>query len=95
MNDLSKQWPAASVQNVGAPWLYAYHSTTIYWHTAPPNKRSCMYPPGRIMTTASSQHPGGANVVLGDGKVSFASENIDVHVWRAIGTRAAGDQGKL
>jgi prepilin-type processing-associated H-X9-DG protein len=54
-----------------------------------------MYPPGRIMSTASSQHPGGANVVLGDGKVSFASENIDVHVWRAIGTRAAGDQGKL
>jgi len=93
--DLSKQWPAASVQNVGAPWLYAYHSTTIYWHTAPPNRRSCMYPPGRIMSTASSIHPGGVNVLVGDGQVRFASENIDLGAWRAAGTRAGNEVSRF
>jgi prepilin-type N-terminal cleavage/methylation domain-containing protein/prepilin-type processing-associated H-X9-DG protein len=91
ISDLTKQWPAASVQNVGIPWLYAYHSTTIYWHTAPPNSLSCMYPPGRIMTSASSSHPGGANVLMGDAVVKFASENIDVNTWRAVGTRSGGE----
>ncbi|MEZ6068628.1 MAG: DUF1559 domain-containing protein [Planctomycetaceae bacterium] len=91
VTDLTRQWPAASVQNVGVPWLYAYHSTTIYWHTAPPNSLSCMYPPGRIMTTANSAHPGGVNVLVGDGVVKFASENIDLNVWRGVGTRDRGE----
>jgi prepilin-type N-terminal cleavage/methylation domain-containing protein len=91
VTDLTKQWPAASVQNVGVPWLYAYHSTTIYWHTSPPNSLSCMYPPGRIMTTANSAHPGGVQVLMGDDVVKFASESIDRNVWRAIGTRSSGE----
>ena len=91
VSDLTKQWPAASVQNVGIPWLYAYHSSTIYWHTAPPNGLSCMYPPGRIMTTASSAHAGGVNSLVGDGVVKFASENIDVNVWRGVGTRSGAE----
>jgi prepilin-type N-terminal cleavage/methylation domain-containing protein len=95
VSDLSKQWPSASVQNVGAPWLYAYHSTTIYWHTAPPNNLSCMYPPGRIMSTANSAHPGGVNLLVGDGAVKFVSENIDLQVWRAVGTRAGNEVGRL
>lgn len=95
VSDLTKQWPAASVQNVGVPWLYAYHSTTIYWHTAPPNALSCMYPPGRIMTTANSAHAGGVNVLLGDGVVKFASENIDLNVWRGVGTRGGNETVKF
>jgi prepilin-type N-terminal cleavage/methylation domain-containing protein/prepilin-type processing-associated H-X9-DG protein len=79
------------VSNVGAPWLWAYHSTTMYYHVAPPNGRSCMYPPGRIMTTAGSRHPGGVQVLLCDGSVQFASENLDLAIWRGLGTRAGSE----
>lgn len=82
-SDLTKQ----GVSNVGVPWLWAYHSTTIYYHTSSPNTRSCMYPPGRIMTTANSQHKNGLNIVLCDSSVHFISENIDLSIWRAYGTR--------
>lgn len=82
--DLSKQ----GVSNVGAPWLWAYHSTTLYWHVAPPNTRSCMYPPGRIMTTAGSRHPGGVMLALCDGSTRFVASTIDLATWRYIGTRA-------
>jgi prepilin-type N-terminal cleavage/methylation domain-containing protein/prepilin-type processing-associated H-X9-DG protein len=85
--DLTKQ----GVSNVGAPWLQAYHSTTLYFHVAPPNGRSCMYPPGRIMTTAGSRHTGGANVVFLDNSVRFVTDNVDLAVWRAAGSRNGGE----
>lgn len=85
--DISKQ----GFSNVGAPWLWAYHSTTMYYHVAPPNGRSCMYPPGRIMTTAGSRHPGGVQMLLCDGSVQFASENLDLAIWRGLGTRAGSE----
>lgn len=85
--DLSRQ----GVSNVGSPWLWGYHSTTLYWHTAPPNSRSCMYPPGRIMTTANSFHPQVVQVLLCDGSVRPVRENIDLQTWRALGTRRTGD----
>ncbi|HVX14743.1 MAG TPA: DUF1559 domain-containing protein [Pirellulales bacterium] len=77
--------------NVGGPWLYAYHSTSIYYHTAPPNERSCMFPPGRIMTTANSYHPGGVQVALCDGSVRWVTDGVDLYAWRALGTRKAGE----
>lgn len=85
--DLSKQ----GVSNVGAPWMYGYHSTTLYWHTAPPNERSCMYPPGRIMTTASSGHPSVVQTAMCDGSVRTVPNGISLQVWRAMGTRANRD----
>ena len=81
-NDISLQ----GVSDVGAPWLQSYHSTTQYFHVGPPNSRSCMYPPGRIATTAASYHTGGVHVNMCDGAVKFVSENIDIRVWRAVGT---------
>ena len=87
VNDLSKQ----GVSDVGAPWLQGYHSTTIYFHVAPPKSRSCMFPPGRIATTANSQHPGGVMVSLCDGSVRLVSSTIDLALWRAIGSRNEGE----
>ena len=75
------------VSNVGAPWLQSYHSTTQYFHVHPPNGRSCMYPPGRIATSAASFHEGGVQLALCDGSVRFVSENVDLGLWRAIGSR--------
>ncbi|MEW4529082.1 DUF1559 domain-containing protein [Maioricimonas sp. JC845] len=79
------------VSDVGAPWLNAYHSTTIYFHASPPNSRSCMFPPGRIATTAKSSHEGGVHLLLCDGAVRFVSENIDVGTWRSLGSRDGGE----
>jgi prepilin-type N-terminal cleavage/methylation domain-containing protein/prepilin-type processing-associated H-X9-DG protein len=79
------------VSNVGAPWLQGYHSTTVYFHVGGPNTRSCMYPPGRIATTAQSQHPGGVQVALCDGSVRFVSQTVNIVAWRALGTRNQGE----
>jgi prepilin-type N-terminal cleavage/methylation domain-containing protein len=85
--DLSKQ----GVSDVGAPWLQSYHSTTQYFHVVPPNGRSCMYPPGRIATSAASRHTGGVHLTLCDGSVRFVSENVDLALWRAVGSRNGGE----
>jgi prepilin-type N-terminal cleavage/methylation domain-containing protein/prepilin-type processing-associated H-X9-DG protein len=87
INDLSLQ----GYSNVGAPWTYGYHSTTNYWHSGPPNSRSCMYPPSRIATTANSRHPGGVNVTLADGSVRFIKSTVNIQTWRALGTRNGGE----
>ncbi len=79
------------ISDVGAPWLYGYHSTTNYYHVAGPNKRSCMFPPQRIATTANSEHPGGVNTLMGDGSVKFIKTTINIQIWRALGTRAQGE----
>jgi prepilin-type N-terminal cleavage/methylation domain-containing protein len=72
--------------NVGAPWLQQYHSTNQYNHVLPPNGRSCMYPPGRISTTANSQHVGGVHLLLCDGSARFVSDSVDIGIWRAVGS---------
>jgi prepilin-type processing-associated H-X9-DG protein len=77
--------------NVGAPWTYGYHSTTSYWHSAPPNSRSCMFPPSRISTTANSRHAGGVNLGLADGSVRFIKSTVNLQTWRALGTRNLGE----
>jgi prepilin-type N-terminal cleavage/methylation domain-containing protein/prepilin-type processing-associated H-X9-DG protein len=79
------------VSAVGAPWAYGYHSTTSYWHSGPPNSRSCMFPPSRIMTTATSLHPGGVNVLFLDGSVRFVKSTVNITAWRALGTRNGGE----
>ena len=80
-----------NVSDVGIPWLEGYHSTSIYYHVGPPNTRSCMYPPGKIATTANSNHPGGVNMMLCDGSVRFVRNTIAQATWQAMGTRAGGE----
>jgi prepilin-type N-terminal cleavage/methylation domain-containing protein len=81
-----------NVSDVGAPWIRGYHSTTIYMHSFPPNARSCMFPPGRIATTAKSSHPAGVMMAKCDGSVSFVTDNVDLQLWRAVGTRADSEK---
>jgi prepilin-type processing-associated H-X9-DG protein len=40
---------------------------------------------------ARSRHPGGANVLFGDGSVHFFKNSIDGGTWAAVGTRAGGE----
>jgi prepilin-type N-terminal cleavage/methylation domain-containing protein/prepilin-type processing-associated H-X9-DG protein len=77
--------------NIGGPWLRGYHSTTGYYHSAPPGSRSCMFPPNRIMTTANSNHTNGVNVGFCDGSVHFISYTVSLQTWRSLGTINAGE----
>ncbi len=77
--------------NVGAPWLSGGHTSSNYFHVAPPMSRSCMFPPGRISTTAKSYHTGGVQVARCDGSVVLITRSIDLSVWRAFGSRSEGE----
>ncbi len=71
-------------------------ATTFYSHTLTPNSRlrDCIRGTGidRGHLAARSFHTGGAHVVLGDGSVKFASDNIDDAVWRAVGSKDGNDR---
>jgi len=47
--------------------------------------------PKRITLTARSRHAGGVNVLLGDGSVRFASNNISLATWRALSSPQGGE----
>jgi prepilin-type N-terminal cleavage/methylation domain-containing protein/prepilin-type processing-associated H-X9-DG protein len=40
---------------------------------------------------ATSNHPGGVNVLLGDGSVRFVKNSIDRKTWWSLGTKAGGE----
>ena len=81
--DLSKQGNST----VGVPWMATGHSATWYQHVLRPNEPSCMWPPGRISTTPSSFHSGGVKLLMCDSSVRFMEDQVELFVWRAIGTR--------
>jgi prepilin-type processing-associated H-X9-DG protein len=72
-----------------------WYVTSRYQHVMPPNHNSCMLfpsdtnPAPRLhqVVTAASRHRGGTHTVFCDGHLKFVSEDIDLHVWRALGTR--------
>jgi prepilin-type processing-associated H-X9-DG protein len=39
----------------------------------------------------SSNHPGGVNLLLGDGSVKFIKDSVSLQTWRALGTRNGGE----
>ncbi len=41
--------------------------------------------------TSRSYHPGGVNVLLGDGSVRFLKDSVNGQVWRSLGTIAGGE----
>ena len=85
ISDLSNQFPLF----MGAPWVNGQH---IFLHVTGPNTRSCgFFLHLRAIMPASSRHPGGVNLLLGDGSVRFNKDTINVPVWRALGTRAGGE----
>jgi prepilin-type N-terminal cleavage/methylation domain-containing protein/prepilin-type processing-associated H-X9-DG protein len=77
---------------------WGYGATMIYSHTQTPNRTSCVYhdinQDGRgtiTMVGASSNHPGGVNVLFMDGSVHFIRSTIDHHPWYAIATPNYGE----
>ncbi|MEZ6062109.1 MAG: DUF1559 domain-containing protein [Planctomycetaceae bacterium] len=84
ISNLASQFPIF----MGAPWLNGQH---CYLHVDVPNSRSCGFFPTKATMPPSSRHTGGVYVQLADGSVRFASDNIDLRVWRALGTRDGGE----
>ena len=70
----------------GVPWIEG-STSAMYNHVNVPNKRTCIFPPGRILNTANSYHPGGVNLTLCDGSVRFVKDSISLPTWRALGSR--------
>ncbi len=74
---------------MGAPWINGQH---VFLHVTPPNSRSCgFFLALRAVMPASSYHPGGVNLLLGDGSVRFVKNTINLTTWQALGTRAGGE----
>lgn len=81
-------------------WPFAAYSGTMYNHVATPNWKgtdcgnfsAISDTPGEhAIVSARSLHTGGVNSLLMDGSVRFVSDNIDLGLWRAVGTRAKGE----
>jgi prepilin-type processing-associated H-X9-DG protein len=84
------------LEQSGGRWSDGSVCYARYHHLATPNKNSCYLGgvndfEGMIMTTPSSRHPGGVNLLLGDGSVHFIKDGIDPATWKALGTIAGGD----
>jgi prepilin-type processing-associated H-X9-DG protein len=70
----------------------------IYSHTPTPNRTSCVdhdiNEDGRgtiTMASASSNHPGGVNVLFMDGSVRFVRTSVSYRAWYAIATPSYGE----
>ena len=92
------RWAQGSDYSNG--WPFAAYSGTMYNHVATPNwsGQDCGNwsaiadtPGEHAIISARSMHTGGVNVMLADGSVRFASDSIDLNVWRSVGTRDTGE----
>jgi prepilin-type N-terminal cleavage/methylation domain-containing protein/prepilin-type processing-associated H-X9-DG protein len=77
---------------------WAFGGTSIYSHTAMPNRYACDYQDQRedgrgtiTLVNASSNHPGGINVLFMDGTVRFIKSSVNIAAWQAIGTTNNGE----
>jgi prepilin-type N-terminal cleavage/methylation domain-containing protein/prepilin-type processing-associated H-X9-DG protein len=82
----------------GMSWVMGEMCCTNYNHVAPPNSLTCagVNFPGSMANMAmqvppSSQHPGGVNVLMGDGSARFIKSTVALQTWRALGTRNGGE----
>ncbi len=71
-------------------------ATQVLVHSGPnPGENPpLIHPPNSRLAKVCSmyaEHPGGCNVLMGDGSVRFASSNISQAVWPALATRAGGE----
>ena len=72
--------------NSTQPDIIALPSLCLYPYAANPPCVSWSSSSQVEMYAARSRHPGGVNVALCDGSVRFAADEIDLSLWRSLGT---------
>ena len=87
----------------GGLWAFGHPHWNAFTTVLPPNGPSCSNGADNQSSasgiyTASSRHPGGVQVLLGDASVRFVSETIDsvggqsgFGTWGSLGTREGGE----
>ncbi|WP_417385490.1 DUF1559 domain-containing protein [Gimesia sp.] len=80
----------------GYSWMYASLYEAAYYGTVyTPNHKQpdcgASSSSQAAHLAARSKHTGGAHVLLGDGSVRFAGDNIDTTIWRNLGNPADGN----
>jgi prepilin-type N-terminal cleavage/methylation domain-containing protein len=80
----------------GRAWISGWTlAANTYMQVMPINHRSCHIhggeDDGNNIVTPSSDHPGGINVLMGDGTVHFVRDTIDMPIWWGWGTRNGGE----
>lgn len=98
----SRKWNPFDRTTIGI-WVSGSLRETVFRAADPPNafRRGevidRLYP---YVTTASSEHPGGVNVLMGDGSIRFVKETVDswsgsapqtYGVWQKLATRNGGE----
>jgi len=92
--------------NKGMEWSSGSEGFSMFSTIVPPNSTqynfgTCRFGCGACgtlyaadqsnVTNASSNHSGGANVLLGDGSTRFVKSSIAMGIWWGLGTRAGGE----
>jgi prepilin-type N-terminal cleavage/methylation domain-containing protein/prepilin-type processing-associated H-X9-DG protein len=91
------------VARSGRNWVWGNYIPTRYNHVIGPNGRSCArHSSGNLdangpnneggATTASSRHTGGVNLCRVDGSVVFVTDDVNLLVWIALGSRSGGEE---
>ena len=81
----------------GKTWFHGSIAFTMIQTVTTPNSVQWTYCSGSTSGSAStfsesdSYHPGGVNVLLGDGSVRFIKSTINQTVWWALGTKSFGE----
>jgi prepilin-type N-terminal cleavage/methylation domain-containing protein/prepilin-type processing-associated H-X9-DG protein len=86
----------------GFRWAMGGRGLTAFNTLVPPNSKQynwggcrldcegCGFAFGQYQN-ATSNHPGGVNVMLADGSVRFVKDSINMQTWWALGTRSGGE----
>src|SRR5262249_30494939 len=68
-------------------WFNGNKAQARYSHTMAPNSWNCGWSDedAGAAVSAMSRHPGGVNILFGDGTVRFIKNSISIQVWWALG----------
>ena len=91
----------------GFAWVNGEYRSALYNHYLTPNSTNMDCIGSRLSIdpvdalsafgwrAARSKHSGGVNTLFADGSVQWASDEIDSTIWKALSTRAEGEQAEL
>ncbi len=74
-------------------WAQGDFRHALFTNYYPPNTKNydCLRGSDYGWKAARSYHPGGVNVLFGDGRVQFVKDSVAITTWAALGTRAGGE----